>query len=183
MLISWALPATESLLRCHAHVTWHMTHDTVMTAAATRSQRRAPPVREAGRRLLTARHGGYTDTRIRGDRAFVTQTRALEISGDGDLSVSWLTLLIPAKSSPSRIPETSVRSRAVARCVGALLWNTRNDGEVKSICWIFRKMRLRKKFCGSASTGTGVTASAVSTFGHTSYLTPVWSYLFNIHMM
>ena len=110
----------------------NMTHDTVMTAAATRSQRRAPPVREAGRRLLTARHGGYTDTRIRGDRAFVTQTRALEISGD--LSVSWLTLLIPAESSPSRIPETSVRSRAVARWRGALLWNTRNDGEVKSIC-------------------------------------------------
>ena len=103
-----------------------MTHDTVMTAAATRSQRRAPPVREAGRRLLTARHGGYTDTRIRGDRAFVTQN---PISGDGDFINTG-----QAKSSPSRIPETSVRSRAVARRCGALLWNTRNDGEVKSIC-------------------------------------------------
>ena len=35
-------------------------------------------------------------------------TRALDISGDGDLSVSRLTLLIPAESSPSQIPETSV---------------------------------------------------------------------------
>ena len=186
MLISWALPATESLLRCHAHVTCHMTtwqHDTVMTAAATRSQRRAPPVREAGRRLLSARHGGYTDTRTRGDRAFVTRDprtghqwrwRPLRVQAD---------LTNTGRVFPESYSGNKCWSRAVARCCGALLWNKRNDGEVKSICWIFRKMRLRKKFCGSASTGTGVIASAVSTFGHISYLTLVWSYLSNIHMM
>ena len=83
-------------------------HDTVMTAAATRSQRRAPPVREAGRRLLSARHGGYTDTRTRGDRAFVTRDprtghqwrwRPLRVQAD---------LTNTGQVSPSRIPETSV---------------------------------------------------------------------------
>ena len=179
MLISWALPATESLLRCHAHVTRHMTRSWQQPPLAHSAALRPWEKQAADCWLLAT-----ADTQTQGSEEtglLWRHTRALEISGD--LSVSWLTLLIPAESSPSRIPETSVRSRAVARWCGALLWNTRNDGEVKSICWIFRKMRLRKKFCGSASTGTGGSAFAVSTFGHTSYLTPVWSYLFNIHMM
>ena len=114
--------------------TCHMTHDTVMTAAATRSQRRAPPVREAGRRLLSARHGGYTDTRTRGDRAFVTRDprtghqwrwRPLRVQAD---------LTNTGRVFPESDSGNKCWSRAVARCCGALLWNKRNDGEVKSIC-------------------------------------------------